>query len=812
MVVEANLRVRRAVVACASVTTMSRKTLVAVAVYVAAACLFTWPLALHLRTLLGAMDVNGDASLNLWALGWDLRVISEHPSWLLTGRVFDANIFFPAPRTLAYSDNLLPQALALWPVYALTGDLVLCYNLLFAGSLVATALATHVLARVLTGSERAAYIGGLVFGFAPYHFAHLGHLQLQALYFMPLSFLCLHRIFERGRRIDSVMLGVVLAVQAVSSIYYGIIGGIGVAAATVSLALLTRRVFDWRLLRQMGLALLVAMLVSIPWAIPYLLVHSETGAGRSLGDAGRGGTVLANYLQAPATNLLYGRTGLLRPGPDAWLPYMEGVEQELFPGFAALLLALLGCVYASKDTRRMSIVFTAVAAVGVLLSMGPASPIPLYALLYRGLFGMAAIRAVPRFSVLVLLGIAMLAAFAVRALELRRPHLSAGIFAVALLAIGVEYSNGAIAYPAPPPLSTGAGAWLRGQPGSAPVVCVPMRVWLANTPCMLQSLEHHRPIVNGYSGVMPPFFEAMVETANRLPAADALLAMHSVGVEYVVSDMALTAEPAFGDVLVERALFGDQHVYQLQWSPEIEAKVRGEMDTPPPDPGPIPFAAGEASTYRVRWTSGPLELSAGEATISVLPPQPDAAYTFRVDAQTAPWMSRFYEAIVRLESTTSAALVPLTYSEVIDEGTKRIERQLTFDPEGRQVRIVSGGTTIVLPVGLGARDAISAFFYLRTLPLSTGARYAIPISDNGRPLRLDVRVETREPVTLDGRPVDAWKLELAASERIDRAPLRLTAWISADERRVPLVVDVSANFGTARVELTRYQRDATGGP
>ena len=82
----------------------------------------------------------------------------------------------------------------------------------------------------------------MIFGFAPYHFAHLGHVQLQALYFMPLSFLWLHRLFQRERRRDTVMLGVVLGLQAVSSIYDGIIGGIGIAFATVALVLVTRRV------------------------------------------------------------------------------------------------------------------------------------------------------------------------------------------------------------------------------------------------------------------------------------------------------------------------------------------------------------------------------------------------------------------------------------------------------------------------------------------------------------------------------------------------------------------------------------------
>ena len=163
-------------------------------------------------------------------------------------------------------------------------------------------------------------------------------------------------------------------------------------------------------------------------------------------------------------------------------------------------------------------VFAAVTVAGVILSMGPDGPMPLYSWLHRGLFGMAAIRAVPRFSVLALLGVAVLAALAIRSLEIRQPRLARGLVVAALLAIGVEYSNGAIAYPPPPPMRTSVGAWLSAQPGSGAVLCAPMRVWLANTPCMLQSLEHRRPVVNGYSGIMPPFFEAMVETANRLPA------------------------------------------------------------------------------------------------------------------------------------------------------------------------------------------------------------------------------------------------------------------------------------------------------
>ena len=121
-----------------------------------AAAAFTWPLPLHFRSLLGALDVSADPSLNLWVLGWDLQTLSTHPSWLANGRVFDANIYFPATQTLAYSDHLLLQALFLWPVYALTHNLVLCYNVLLVGSLIASALAKHVLVLTLVARERAA--------------------------------------------------------------------------------------------------------------------------------------------------------------------------------------------------------------------------------------------------------------------------------------------------------------------------------------------------------------------------------------------------------------------------------------------------------------------------------------------------------------------------------------------------------------------------------------------------------------------------------------------------------------------------------
>ena len=67
-------------------------------VYAVVALVFSWPLVVSLRTHLGAPEGPGDPYLNVWILGWDLRTITTHPAWLLTGRIFDLLAFFPQIR------------------------------------------------------------------------------------------------------------------------------------------------------------------------------------------------------------------------------------------------------------------------------------------------------------------------------------------------------------------------------------------------------------------------------------------------------------------------------------------------------------------------------------------------------------------------------------------------------------------------------------------------------------------------------------------------------------------------------------------
>ena len=64
--------------------------------------LHTWPLASGLGTW-SRMD-NADTALNAWIVAWVAHQLPVAPLAL-----FDANIFYPEPRTLAFSEHMTVQ-------------------------------------------------------------------------------------------------------------------------------------------------------------------------------------------------------------------------------------------------------------------------------------------------------------------------------------------------------------------------------------------------------------------------------------------------------------------------------------------------------------------------------------------------------------------------------------------------------------------------------------------------------------------------------------------------------------------------------
>lgn len=798
--------------------------------FLAATVVATWPLAAAPFSRLFAPIGRGDPYLNLWILGWDLGTISRDPAALLTGRVFDANIFFPAAGTLAYSDHLLLPAVIVWPLWAATGHLVFCYNALLFLSWWGGALAMYLFAREATGSRSGALLAGMAWGFWPFRPAHLLHLQLQALYFLPLAFLFLHRVVAARRRRDALGLGAMAALQGIASVYWGVIGAIGLGVAAVALAIAGGR-WRARIVRRLALAGLVGLVLLAPAVWPYWQVQRREGFSRNLYEASQHAATPGSYLQVPPGNLAWGTTGVLRPAAQG---PRSGPEQELFPGLVLVALAALGAWRGWRgDARPLVAAMVATAATGFFLSLGPEGVRPLYAALHRSLFGFDAIRAPARFGVLVTFGLAPLAALAIR--ELHAPRGRAlvprgSLVAAVLVALAAaEYLNVPVPSVPAPPASTPAGQWLARAEGPGAVLYLPLDDDAGNTEAMVQSLEHRRPIVNGYSGQRPASFMGLVDVLNRLPSAESLWAARDLGVRFIVSPSVLEAGVAApkprsddtglaaptprsgeGGPLVERARFAGAVVYELSWTADAETAVPRPDPPPPPPPGAVPFAGAERAVFEVMWLSGAaLGLPAGEATITATRGEggsasvPGAAFHLAIELRTAPWVSRFFEARDRLETWVDGDLLPLRHEQHLREGRRVVDRATVFDHAARTLRIADGPP---LSLPRGARDALAAFLYARTLPLAPGFAAEIPVVEGGRRYTVSLAAGPLETIEVRGRRMEALKLtpRMVASGGRQKS-LSVTLYTSPDDRRVPLLLLVETGFGSFRLELTDYQ-------
>ena len=796
--------------------TPRREAVLAAAAFVLVAIVATWPLALHPRSLLGAPQGAGDPYLNLWTLGWDLRQLFAAPGSWLSGAVFDAPIFHPARQALAFTDHLLLQALLVSPVYAATRDAVLCYNVLVVGSLAASAWAMWWYLRQVVDDRVGPVVGGLIWGFCAYRFSHTLHLQLQALYFLPLAFGALHRLVARRRLRDGAWLGLWYGLTAISAVYYAVIGGLALAVGVAALVAGAGRVSLARLLVPLVVAGGVAVALVVPVSVPYLQVQQREGVVRTMDEASRHAATWRSYVSEPPW----------RPRPLARVGATE--EDALHPGWAAWLLAAASLAAVARY-RRQPLLWTwaAVAALGFVLSLGPDGLRVVYAWCHRWLFGFQAVRAPARFGVLVSFGVAGAAAFAAAWWRRRGPTARHVVTGAALL-VAFEAIWWRVPYVPAPALAEPVTEWLRDAEGSGPVAFLPQPVDRAATPLMLGTLIHGRPLVNGYSGQRPAFAGAVAGALDGFPSTDAIWTLHDLGVRFVV-----TADAALADSwpLARRATLpapggSAVSVYELADEATLLAAVGAPPTVSAPAPGKPGFSPGEQSVYEVFWDGAGAQLAAGTVTIAIaasggadprLPAWLDAAsrdrirYESSVTLQTAPWVARFFEARDVFRTWVDDQFRPVLHLRQIREGRRQVDQSAWYDAAGGLVRLVSPEAAGAddapgFRAPADARDPLSAFLLMRTLAWAVGAEFAVPVNDMGRNLTLKSGPLVAETIAWQGRDVATWRMRPSLTQRVQRrAPPVIDVWMTADARRLPVRIDVAAVFGKVRVVLHHTQ-------
>lgn len=540
----------------------SAKVALAASLYLLWTIVTTWPLTARLGS--GVPHDLGDPLLVSWFLWWDSHVLP------LTERWWNAPMFYPTHGAMAFSEHFLGTTLLVAPIVRLSGNIQLAYNVAFVLTFLLSALAAYALCFAIVRRHDAAFVAGLAFGFAPYRWSQLPHLHVLSTYWMPVTLLALHRYFEDRRARWLVLFACAWVMQALSCGYFLFYGSVLVGLWLLWFAVGRARAQDYvRIAVAWGVGALilapiaygyhywqtvygfsrwvgeiegysadVASLLNAPdalrfwsWvavfdrpeaalfpglAVPLVLILGVTVAWRQAGALSEPRLRINRWLVIGALALIAAAVSPLVVGP--WQLKIAGKRLlsvgNFFKPFslAALLLTIAAALLPSVRSawrRRSALGFYVIAAfVMWVFSLGPSPTIMGNRLMYKAPYawlmllpGVDGVRVPARFWMLAALCLAVAAGIAFARLASLWPRYRLALLGALCVGIAADGWPSRIDVLAPPdarPVHTEAVARLE----------LPFDHWHDIT-AVYRSIQHRRPLINGYSGYFPAYYWPM---------------------------------------------------------------------------------------------------------------------------------------------------------------------------------------------------------------------------------------------------------------------------------------------------------------
>ena len=459
----------------------------------------------------------------MWTLGWDAHAFVHHPF-----SIFDANIYYPERRTLAYSENLIGSALLAAPILWTTGNLVLALNFVALSSCLLCAVGAYVLARRAGIGEAGSFISGIVFAFCPMRFLRLYQIHLATVQWIPFGLNFLIAYVDGGRRRDLLLALAFLVLQALASGHGAVFMGLAYLVVLANRFAREEPAAFARRARDLGFAGLAILAVAAATFVPYARVQQTTGLRRTLENWA---VNWPSFIASPTT-------------VHAWMlkrlslgPLTADAQAFLFPGYLPIVLAIAAVGWQrGKLSRRNLWLFVLIGVVATGLSMGP--PLGIWPLVYW-LPGFNLIRVPSRFTLLLALALAVLAGMGYEVIARGRRWPAAILAALMLAEFSLPWETTLYAVEIP-----AADRWLATRPRPFAIAEVPtLRPSDAGpferreTRLMLHSTAHWQKTVHGYSGFRTPSQERLFYELSGFPDDASVASLERIGVTYVVVHM-----------------------------------------------------------------------------------------------------------------------------------------------------------------------------------------------------------------------------------------------------------------------------------
>jgi hypothetical protein len=525
-----------------------------------------YPLSLNLTRM---VPEPADPLLNAWRMHWNVRAFLSGPAAIAD--VFNTNIFYPFPLTLAYSEHFLMLAAQALPFLLISDSHIFGLNVSVLLTFILSGYAMYLLVSAWTGNRWAGWVAGILFAFSPHRFGQLNHLELLVTQWLPLALLALHWTLTRPGLRYPLLFGLFFNLQTLSGFHFSLNLTLACALLVLVYALSRRVYWRWGLAIAAMLLILVTFLLNWPIWQTYLRFSDVMGAVRTPGEVRIYSAALTDYFTAIPYHWLYGWTF------GRWQS-VDHQFQPLMPfGLTGLLLALLGLGLTPKPrtqatTNKLTspaipipyppshiphpispilIFLFLLTLLSLLLSfglnenaLGPdlASVLQFspYVWLYNHVTFFQAIRVPGRFGILVVIGLVGLAGWGATSLSrllspatrFVQPALVLALTAMILL----ESWSAPLAGPGIPAGSQLAPIYHWLQATTPPETVVLELPFQGASEFMYEyaSSYHWRRLANGGTGFTPPIYREMRQWFKTFPTARSVDVIQQMGIDRVI--------------------------------------------------------------------------------------------------------------------------------------------------------------------------------------------------------------------------------------------------------------------------------------
>ncbi|MBK5255787.1 MAG: hypothetical protein JJE39_07130 [Vicinamibacteria bacterium] len=540
-----------------------------------------------------AADV-GDPLHMAWVMAWVGHQLPLDPLGL-----FDSNNFYPYPKSLAFGDHLLPEAVLGLPINLATGNAILALNAVTAFGLFSSALAAYFLVSSLLDSRGAGLVAGTVLAFNSFMQSELLRVNVLQLQGWCLALFFLWRFTERPSWRHSAGLSLALALQGLTGTYYAVYSAILAPGFVVAAYGARKRVPALAEVWRLSLPALVTGTLGLLFLSPYREVLAQSLAQKPIPN----GADIASFFLPGSAFWLWG--GLFSSAPHG--------ESSHFLGYLPLLLAAVGIgagIFGKTPSPPATrfLIFSAVVliSVGLLISFGAyprlmgeslgRSP---YLLVLRFVPTLRGMATVERAGALVQVGVALLAGVGAERLFRKRPGLAL-VFALSAFSAAEQWTRPGTGFRIP------AGdelpevyRWLKGDRGPlAELPLFPDRLIRFRALYPYFSTYNWRPVPIGRASFYPPAHDYLANLLQSFPDEVSIEALRATGIRDIVVHprMKQTRRGAFLKALegpdlelirsfkeeVSEAAknldLGDERVYRLRPGPRLPSVCQPTLE------------------------------------------------------------------------------------------------------------------------------------------------------------------------------------------------------------------------------------------